>query len=297
MSAVVDLPGKHRLRGWLYTPSARWPGPRTPLVYCLAGGRCTTAYFDLHVDGLDGWSMAEHLASRGAIVVALDHLGIGASSTVDDIFGVTPRVLAAAHARALEEVAALVEPDVFAVGLGHSMGGMIASVQQARHDSFDALVVLGTGGDGLPQFLEDTDFPTGDALHERLPDLARAHFARPAGSRGSLPPRSFFLADVPREVRAAFLAAQAELLPSCGITTLIPGSTDIEKATITAPLFLGFGDHDLTDEYLGSLTPYRSVTDAALYVLRGSAHCHNQAVTRTVLWERIVGWLRSLGPR
>ena len=60
------------------------------------------------------------------------------------------------------------------------------------------------------------------------------------------------------------------------------------------PLFLGFGDRDLTDDYVGSLARYRSATDATLFVLGDSAHCHNQAVTRTLLWDRIIRWISSI---
>jgi hypothetical protein len=78
------------------------------------------------------------------------------------------------------------------------------------------------------------------------------------------------------------------------MASLIPGSTDAEKAAIDVPVFLGFGDHDLTADYVGSLSRYRSATDATLFVLSDSAHCHNQAVTRTVLWDRIVGWITCI---
>jgi pimeloyl-ACP methyl ester carboxylesterase len=292
---IVDLAGTHVLRGWLREPSTTWPGPRTPLIYCLAGGRCTTAYFDLHIDGLEGWSMADYLVDRGAIVVALDHVGVGASGPLDDIFRVTPRVLAAVHAQALRTVRTLVDNGVFIVGLGHSMGGMVATVQQARHRSFDALAVLGHGGDGLPQFISDADRPTGDALHDLLPVLARTHTTTPPAPNRRLPPDSFFLPNVPPSVRDAFMAQQGELLHSCGMASLIPGSTDAEKAAIDVPVFLGFGDHDLTADYVGSLSRYRSATDATLFVLNESAHCHNQAVTRTALWDRIVGWITCIG--
>jgi pimeloyl-ACP methyl ester carboxylesterase len=295
VSDIAGLPGNNVMRGWLRKPSSAWPGSRTPLIYCLAGGRCTTAYFDLRVDGLAGWSMADHLTNRGAIVVALDHPGVGASSPVGDIFLVTPRVLAAIHDHALRIIQTMIDADVFIVGLGHSMGGMIATVQQARHRSFDALAVLGHGGDGLPQFISDTSRPTGDALHDRLPALARAHADSPPPGDRRLPPNSFFLPDVPPAVREAFLEQQSELLPSCGMASLIPKSTDAEKAAIDVPLFLGFGDHDLTDDYAGNLARYRSTTDATLFVLSGSAHCHNQAVTRTLLWDRIIRWISSIG--
>lgn len=198
VSDVIDLPGRHVLRGWLREPSTPWPGPRPPLVYCLAGGRCTTAYFDLHVQGLTGWSMAEHLANRGAIVVALDHLGVGASSPVDDVFLVTPLLLAAVHAHALQIVRTMVGSEVWTVGLGHSMGGMLATVLQAHHRSFDALAVLGHGGEGLPQFISDLDRPTGEALHDHLPALARAHIAPPARWRSEIASQLVFPARRPR---------------------------------------------------------------------------------------------------
>jgi pimeloyl-ACP methyl ester carboxylesterase len=239
--------------------------------------------------------MADYLATRGAVVVALDHLGVGASSPVDDIFLVTPRVLAAVHDHALRAIRKRIDGNLFTVGLGHSMGGMIATVQQARHRSFHALAVLGHGGDGLPQFIDGTSRPAGDALHDLLPELARARAASPPADGRRLPPNSFFLPDVPRAVRDAFLGQQGDLLSSCGLASLIPGSVDAEKAAVDVPLFLGFGDHDLTDDYPGSLARYRSVADATLFVLRGSAHCHNQAVTRTLLWDRIISWISSLG--
>jgi len=174
------------------------------------------------------------------------------------------------------------------------MGGMIATVQQARHRSFDALAVLGHGGDGLPQFISAADRPIGDALHDLLPALAWAHVATPPGGDRRLPSNSFFLADVPTAIRDAFVAQQCELLHSCGMASLIPGSTDAEKAVIDVPVFLGFGDRDLTNDYIGSLARYRSATDATLFVLPDSAHCHNQAVTRALLWDRIIGWISSV---
>jgi hypothetical protein len=80
---------------------------------------------------------------------------------VGDTFLVTPRVLAAIHGHALRIIQTMIDADVFVVGLGHSMGGMIATVQQARHRSLDALAVLGHGGDGLPQFISGANPPTG----------------------------------------------------------------------------------------------------------------------------------------
>jgi hypothetical protein len=75
------------------------PSASGPIVWCcLPGGQCTNSYFDLEVDGDDtSYSMAAHFADAGGIVFALDHLGTGTSSPLEDNFLLTPDILAAAH--------------------------------------------------------------------------------------------------------------------------------------------------------------------------------------------------------
>jgi len=106
-------------------------------------------------------------------------------------------------------------------------------------------------------------------------------------------PGSFFLPDVPRPVKAAFSAERTELLYGCALSTMIPGHTDAEKATVAVPVLLAFGDHDLTDDYEANAAGYRSCADLTLFVLEGSAHCHNQAGTRALLWDRVAEWVVS----
>lgn len=302
------------LRGWV-----RWPdspegpaavgGRATPVVYCLAGGGCSGGYFDLVVEGHDDYGMAEHFAGRGAVVVALDHLGIGASEAVEDLYAVTPTVLTRCHDVAARQVLARlragelvpgappIEP--FAVGLGHSMGGMLATVQQARHGTYDALVLLGHGGTGLPEVLtEDELAVSGPDLPSIEPDVVRLALIR-FGPNSPVTPRkprlgAFFTDDVPPEVRQAFAAQSVPLLPTCGLTSMIPCSTHAERAAVAVPTFIGFGDHDLIDDYTGTVAQYRSVTDAALFVLAGSGHCHNQAPGRRLLWDRVLDWIGSI---
>jgi hypothetical protein len=42
------------------------------------------------------------------------------------------------------------------------------------------------------------------------------------------------------------------------------------------------------------LARFTRTTDATLFVLRDSAHCHNQATTRALLWDRMDRWVRSI---
>ena len=93
VSAVVPFAGRHCVRGWVVVPDeAPEPGSTVSVVCCLAGGTCSTDYFDLYVDGFADYSMAEHLASSGVVTIALDHLGVGRSDRVEDIFLVTPQL-------------------------------------------------------------------------------------------------------------------------------------------------------------------------------------------------------------
>jgi pimeloyl-ACP methyl ester carboxylesterase len=280
-----------QLGGWVREPA----GEPVAVLGCLAGGTCTTAYFDLAVDAPGGWSMAEFMADRGFVVIALDHPGLGASAPVDDLFTVTPTVAAAAQAAALREVLATYE-GVPAVGVGHSMGGMLLTVLQADHAVFDAVAVLGHGGDGLPEVLSDAeaavavDRPFAE-IEAAIEVLARVRFAPDSPVPRTRPAKGpFLLPDVPEPVRAAFVAHQVSHLFTCGLTSMIPGATDATKAAIDVPVFLGFGDHDLTDDYEGARARYTAAPEAELFVLPGSGHCHNQATTRVQLWDRLADW-------
>ena len=76
---------------------------------------------------------------------------------------------------------------------------------------------------------------------------------------------------------------------------MLPGSTDGEKAAITAPVFLGFGEDDLTQDFIGCAALYKAANDISLFVLPGAAHCHNQSALRTLLWDRLAHWAQGYG--
>jgi pimeloyl-ACP methyl ester carboxylesterase len=302
VSAVVPFAGRHRVRGWVFVPDqAPEPGSTVCVACCLAGGTCSTDYFDLHVSGFGHYSMAEYLASSGVVTIALDHLGVGRSDRVDDIFVVTPQLASAVNDFAFGAVLKGLrdrpwgDVHLVAVGVGHSMGGMLATVQQARHRTFDGVVVLGHGGDGLPEVLTSEETTIAGSLDEATPAIiaaARTRFAQPPPvERRGLVPGSFLSDDVPEAVRRAFVEQQTGLLYTCGLTSMIPNVTDEDKASIEVPVLVAFGDHDLTDAYERAAARYTASRDVALYVLPGSAHCHNQASSRTRLWRRIVEWM------
>lgn len=306
VSDLVPFPGTFTLNGWVRAPSVLTSAAPI-LLCCLAGGKCSTGYFDLQVEGYPDYSMADYLAARGFMVVAFDHLGVGTSSPVDDIFLVTPRLVGAINDYAHRTVAGeLVSgtlvpglpplPNLLTIGVGHSMGGMLLGVQQARHASFSAVAILGHGV-GLPTVLTDHELAMvrdGKTTEEDVVRMARTRFAAPQAPTASRPPPGSFLPpDLPEPVRNAFMSQQADLLFSCGLTSMLPGSTDREKAAITVPVFLGFGEDDLTQDFIGCVALYTAANDISLFVLPGAAHCHNQSALRTGLWDRLAHWARG----
>jgi pimeloyl-ACP methyl ester carboxylesterase len=310
VSAAVPFPGA-TVGGWVCAPATLDRDAPVIVFACLAGGGCSAGYWDAVADDVPDASMARYVATRSCVVVALDHLGIGRSSPIDDIYRVTPTIAAAAQDHALRRAITGLRagtlalgmpavPDVVPIGVGHSMGGMILGVQQARHRTFDAVVVLGHGGDGMPEALTaeeaaiDVEQPL-VAIETDVAACARLRFApnttvERRGSRAA----SFLLADVPDGLRRAFEAQRVPLLYSSGLVSMIPGATDDAKRAIDVPVFLAFGDHDLSSDYFGNMARYCSSRDVTLFVLPDAAHCHNHAVTRTLLWDRLVAWARGV---
>ena len=285
----IDVSPGVRLGGWITAPGAIGGTTPVTLVYCLAGGGCTTGYFDMQ---LAGYSMARHLADRGLVVVALDHLGIGRSAPVADLYLLTPEVVAAAHSVAVVELRRRVPAGSRVVGMGHSMGGMIVDVQQARHRSFDSIAVLGASGAGLPEVVSDAER---GARGDQLIALARQRFGRGSTVERRSPAHgTYFTPDVPAAAREAFADQLAPLLPTCGLAAIVPGATDAEKAAVTVPVLLAFGEHDFCTDIDASVRRYASAPTTA-YELAGSGHCHNLASRRAELWDRLAAF--SLAPR
>ena len=138
------------------------------------------------------------------------------------------------------------------------MGGLLVTVQQAHHGSFDALLLAGHSGLGLPEVLTNDELAVSGSdlksTEEQISSLARLRFAANSSVPRKQPAHgTFFADDVPVAVRRAFADQAVPLLPSCGLTSMIPDSARAERATIAVPLFLAFGDDDLVTDYAAVL--------------------------------------------
>jgi hypothetical protein len=185
-------------------------------LFCLPGGGMTRGYFDLAAPGR---SFAGAMTARGFAVVALDSLGWGESSRPRDGFALVPEAIAAANAQAVDALAGELEarwPGLPRIGVGHSLGALLAIVQQAEHESFDALVLLGATTRGLRVVLSDEELAYADR-----PEAARAELVRLARRRSGgeawfeLPnaARAGAVLDAPRLFRALGRARAGAGLP------------------------------------------------------------------------------------
>lgn len=285
IDAIPGVEGPQSVAGWLFPPAV-WPKNGARLVVCFPGGSYTKWYFDVEVPGHSDYSMAQFLADRGWVVLALDHLGIGDSSHPNGAKLPREVVVAAnqsAVSRAVERLRAgrlheSLRPVAVRrlAGLGHSMGGMLTIRQQTRFHTFDRIAVLGWGN--LPITTIPVCLPPADADGYCSIDRAQVQNA-------------FHWQDVPNDVIAAdnrhAVPCPAPLLAE----TFTTGCTKDDARQIDVPVFVAFGDHGEP-----SLSPLESSTyeksrDVTFLVLERSGHCHNFASTRHTLWSRIASWL------
>jgi pimeloyl-ACP methyl ester carboxylesterase len=302
------LPGLTRLAAEVVWSPEHLADERTVLV-CFPGGGMNRRYFDIPVPG---YSMAAYLADRGHLVVLMDHPGLGDSDVPDDPWQLTPRAVAEIDAYAVAQLGATlaaggVAPDLPAapaglpvrtIGVGHSMGAMLVAGQQAAAKPYEGLALLGHSGYGLPQVLTPAELAYAgrpEELREAIEGLTRARFGRPlTGSATSV--SEWLTGDgVPDEVIAAMSVTSAPLLTMSGLTSMIPGSLEPEMASITVPVLVAVGEHDIvgpTDRLADDLPAAQPVTVA---VIPGASHNHNVAPTRQLLWDALADWLVSVG--
>jgi pimeloyl-ACP methyl ester carboxylesterase len=300
------LPGEGSLAiaADLFMPS-RLRSPPTAL-FCLPGGAMNRAYYDLQGEG--DFSFAAHLAACGYIVVALDPLGVGGSSQPRDGFGLTPDVLVAAHARALEVICAELRStrltgtplsQLRTVGVGHSMGAMLTTLQQAQYAQHAALMLLGFGTQGLPEALLPAERSfAGDPAGARanLVLLARTRSAEAyLEIASSAQSRQLFAGEsADRRGVEALRRARAPLLVTAGLFSMIPGSCAPECARIDVPLLLAVGDRDIAGAPQQIPVSFPASPDITLLVLPETGHSHFLFSSRRQLFERVSGWLAAL---
>ena len=283
--------------GRWFEPDA--PDEALPLLFCIPGGTYDHHYWDLEVPG-GGYSFASDMTRRGYAVVAIDNLGTGASTRTTRRCGLAE--LATAAAGAVEAIQRERSRRGI-VGVGHSMGGYTLIVQQAMARNFDAVAVLASAiGPSvllpIPDDVVESARQGHDArvaLADTTEPLIPGDFVPTSRTGGGM--EMFHLDDVPALVCDADAAETATVLPPrAAAEASVPWFTADSAAAIDVPVFLTFGELDVSPAPHAEPSYFASSPDVTLFVLAGSAHCHNMATTRTVLWDRLDRWIRSLAP-
>jgi pimeloyl-ACP methyl ester carboxylesterase len=272
-------------------------GPRRsarPVVLCcFPGGGLSARYFEL-----DGADMAAYLADRGFAVALIDHPGTGGSDVPDDPWTLRPEVVADVNAAAVRQVVGgLGFADPVVVGVGHSMGAMLVSYQQARHRLYDGVALLGYSGRGLPEVLTPEELAVAgepDKARAALADLTRARFGRPLVPSASGISAMLTGPDLPAGLAGALRAARTSLLSLCGLTSMIPGSQADVLAVVDVPVLLGIAEHDIVGPPHAAPAYLPGAADITLYVLARAYHNSNVAPTRDRLWDRLASWASAL---
>jgi pimeloyl-ACP methyl ester carboxylesterase len=300
-SAVAD--GAHVAGSVFLPPAGPRPNGRTVVLVCLPGGTYTRAYWDLTVPGRAGYSFAEDMAARGHVVAALDNPGTGASHRPPNGADVTIELWGRAAAEVARQLRDRLRPDygddLVVVGVGHSMGGYAVIAQQAAGGDFDALAILGTSNQPMAGvYSTDAGALPPDDQHRALVDqmVGSAHDGYLKPDRESLR-ELFHLADVPPDVLAADDVPATEVPVGAAAAAVEPGAYREAAGKITAPVLLAFGEVDVSPSPHSEVAAYSASGDVRLLLLAGSAHCHNTATTRRVLWDRLAGWIAEIAAR
>jgi hypothetical protein len=75
---------------------------------------------------------------------------------------------------------------------------------------------------------------------------------------------------------------------------MTPGLAAPFADRIDVPVFLAFGEHDVSEDPRAEPVAYPHSPDITVVVVPEMAHMHNFADTRVRLWRRFAGWLPTV---
>lgn len=290
VSAVVEggIPALDPLRmsASLFVPAT---GPGETLMVCLAGASYAKTYFHPEFPDADSYSFAQAMCGRGINVLLIDHPGMGESDRPENAGLIGRESAAAFHDALLQSVLARFTNGEWGtarisqlVGIAHSMGSMVLLEWQALFARFDRLALLGWTNIGI-------DFDTAV-----LDALAASPGYTPT-DRAMMRP-IFHMEDVPLAIIEADDAAMSLTPSGLAVEALTPGIARDAAAAIAVPVLAVYGERDISPDPSQEASYYPNSAEAQLFMLAGSAHNHNFASTRAVLWDHLRTWAAAPSP-
>jgi pimeloyl-ACP methyl ester carboxylesterase len=273
-------------------------GPRPVAITLGAGGSYDKRYHHAVIGGRAGYSAAEHLAGLGNIVLLHDHLGVGESTRLPQQRKATRQLVALANHAAIARFHARLRTGELHPGLpaiadfariagGHSMGGMLAIIQQAEHRTSDGLMVIGYTAEGVHFTMGGQKRRAADFIPDDGPDYTR-------NERAPLH-EGFHWEDVPADVVAADDALAVETPACIGLDSIRTHIVKAEAARIETPVYICLGERDVSPDPHAEPAYYRASRDVTLHILPRSGHCQTFASTRHQMWNRMHHWARGVG--
>ena len=284
-----------RLTANLYQPNDAQSGT---VYYCLPGGGATRDYFDLGtVDNFD-YSFVSRMTRLGHTLIVMDHPGIATNPLPKDHPFLTPRQSASYLASACKMF--LHDSRLRGkrtIGLGHSMGGMILVLMQARSKLFNQVALLGSSARGLDWGLDDHErsyVGKPDTIACDLEDLVKRKFKVPFPMATNGPSgKSITFGGYNEELTQRLREVSTNLFAAGGMMSMIRGSFIHEAAAIDVPIFFAFGDHDIgapPDEVSADFTVAPRVET---HVLENTGHNSFAFPSIAELCTKIDQWVRT----
>ena len=280
------------------------------VVLAIPGGTYHRRYWDLQPPRRSGYSQAEWMADRGVVFVASDYLGGGDSSRPADGDFMTLEVAADAAHEVYHQVRDELGKgtlddrlppvtDATYVGVGQSLGGFITMIQQGKYADYAGVAILGASPilianiphhrqlDGVSPEEKRRMTMEDNARTSGLTELPMYHGAPRNTFRGI-----FHVDDVPDDlVRYDEEACHTMISRVTGVDGMTPGYAKPFAEAIESPVFLGWGDVDVSADPHREPSAYPRSRHVTLSVVEHMAHMHNFADTRQQLWEDLLAWL------
>lgn len=282
--------------------NANYYEPDTPATgstfFCLPGGGVTTDLFDLgSFDGFD-YSFVSRMTELGHRLITMDHPGTGTNPLPKTHSFLKPRDAADYEAHALEQFLKITDlTGSPAIGVGHSMGGMMTILTQGRHSPFDAICLFGSSAGGLDWGLDEHEKTyIGDEkkIAADIEELVLRKFKMPFTPPMGGPSGSITFGGTTEELNVRLREIGTELYAAAGMMGMIRGSMTSEVEAITCPIFFAFGDHDIGIPPEDAPKDFINAKSSELIVLENTGHNSLAFPTIETLCNRLDYWASNL---
>ena len=288
----AGVPAPFAMRGELYQPDN---GAADTLLICLPGGGASREYFNLgQHDGVD-FSFVSRMTRCGFAALAIDHPGTGENALPTDYPFFNPRQAADMIATAIPLLCreGSIAPKRM-IGVGHSMGGMVTVLLQARHRLFDRVALFGSSARGLDWGLskdEKVYVDDGAALDRDLQMLVKKRFGAhfPPSMSGPSGKSIMFGGSSP-ELTQRLRDVATPLFAAGGTTSMVRGSFAAEAAAIDVPILFAFGDHDIGAPPEEVPQDFPNAASIQTMLLEETGHNHFAFPSIAKLCRRLAEW-------